>query len=315
MSTDKNNTDVVIPGGERVDELIFELSEIVQRDAFRCRVENNDETIKEYAERLMEYREAVNSGKKNQYPFPQIKVWYDEEKDEFVLLGGYHRLEAARLAGLDEINAEVYYGSENMAFRIALKDNHGHGLQRTNGDLKLCLEKAAERFQGQSSGVIADLVGCSRSYASRICNQVSTSGHLPVPEKRKGRDGKEYPVQQNTANKKQKTDAAKKSDKSVVAYQQGEKVEAATEQVDVSLFENTLLPLTDNGNDGAVADKNRKITLEDAIFDTQDIFDGVEKSLSLEDRGEFLRVVGKWLKRYNGVYRADLEKKNQVKAE
>jgi hypothetical protein len=89
---------------------------------------------------------------------------------------------------------KVFEGTEDDAFMVALKDNSKHGLPMSRGDLRFCIEKAVCRFPDKSPGVIAKMLGRSRSYVSEIVKEVSASGHVVIAEKRQGADGKTYSV-------------------------------------------------------------------------------------------------------------------------
>jgi len=180
-------------------ETTLALSEIQVREALRCRVQENEQTIIEYMERFVEYKRAVAAGEQPKYPFPPISVWHDGE--QYILLGGFHRVAAARMAGIDRLPAVVFQGTEDKAFEIALQDNNTHGLRLSAGDKKYSIEKALLLFSNKMSlRAIAALAGCSVSYVSGIHKKLYTI--MPPKEDVKiGRDGKKYPVKRKDANR------------------------------------------------------------------------------------------------------------------
>ena len=139
-------------------------------DVFRCRMKEDEATVKKLTKIYNDYKKSVAKGEVCDYPFQPIQVW--RHKEQHILLGGYHRLEAAGRAGLTTIQAKVFDGSEDDAFVMALKDNSKHGLRLKQGDMKMCIRKAIERFPEKSLGVIAREVGCVRSYAYRVKDEL-----------------------------------------------------------------------------------------------------------------------------------------------
>ena len=176
-------------------EIFIDVSKIVQDDAFRCRVQDDKDTIEDYTTIFREYKEAKEPGESPVYPFPEIWVW--KEDDKYVLITGYHRLAAARQAGLDKIHVKIFTGTKEEAVLLAMRDNQKHGLRLSRGDLKYCIEKVLELFPDKSHAVIAEMLGCSRQYVSKV----ATSCHLPEVEKRVGRDNKEYSTTRKTTKK------------------------------------------------------------------------------------------------------------------
>ncbi len=87
------------------------------------RVETKQEVIDEYAELLL-------SG----VQMPPITVFYDKETGQFYLADGYHRVAAARQAGLAQIYEEIIPGTRRDAILCGLKANAKHGLRRSNAD-------------------------------------------------------------------------------------------------------------------------------------------------------------------------------------
>ncbi len=79
---------------------------------------------------VSEYAEALPAGAK----FPPIVVFFDGS--EYWLADGFHRLEAHRQAGLQQIDADVHDGSRRDAMLYAAAANAEHGLRRTAEDKK-----------------------------------------------------------------------------------------------------------------------------------------------------------------------------------
>ena len=77
---------------------------------------------------VAEYAEAMTGGA----VFPPVTVYFDGETHW--LADGFHRLEAARLAGLDVLPADVLDGDLRSAVLHSVGANATHGLRRTNAD-------------------------------------------------------------------------------------------------------------------------------------------------------------------------------------
>jgi len=80
--------------------------------------------------RVREYSTAMKNGD----TFPPVVVFQEKGKDEYWLADGFHRCEAAKDAGLTEINADVQVGTRRDAVLYAACANAGHGIRRTNTD-------------------------------------------------------------------------------------------------------------------------------------------------------------------------------------
>jgi hypothetical protein len=182
---------MTIPKQEKISTTAFpmELSKITQSDVFRSRERDDEDIIETYTEVFTQYREANERGENPEYPFPP--VWVRKHGDEtYTLIAGFHRDTAARRAELSEIQVKVFTGTEVEAIWFAMRDNRTNGLRLSNGDIRFCIEKALIRFPDLTAGAIAKELGCGRSYAYEIENELSASGQLPEVEQRIGADGK-----------------------------------------------------------------------------------------------------------------------------
>ena len=100
---------------------------------------------------VKDYAEALKAGTK----FPPVTVVQDNVTGQLYLVDGYHRKDAAILAGLEMIEAEVTEGSFTDAVRLAIKANAAHGLRRTKADKTNAIKLALGAFR--------------RSYVSPSC--------------------------------------------------------------------------------------------------------------------------------------------------
>ena len=124
-------------------------------------------TIEEYASR-MRFDEQVGAilDPKGE-AFPPILVFEAEDGSKW-LADGFHRVSAAREAGIAQILARVEPGSQRDAFVRSLSVNAQHGLRRTNADKRRAVERAL--FDAQivtyTDAWIAELCDVSRPFVS-----------------------------------------------------------------------------------------------------------------------------------------------------
>lgn len=106
----------------------------------QSRFSMNKEKIEEYAAEM-----------KDGIVFDPIKVI--DTRDGKFLVDGYHRVEATKRLGLDEIAAEVVPGTKVVALKEAIAANAKHGIQRTNEDklhaLQMAWENREQLFNGK----------------------------------------------------------------------------------------------------------------------------------------------------------------------
>lgn len=126
-------------------------------DGLQTRAAMNEDVVADYAEIL------AGGG-----TLPPVKVFFDGQAH--FLADGFHRVAAARRAGLAQIAADVEGGTRLLALKYALKANAAHGLRRTNADkrraLEIAWENRADLFGGDPSNrELADLTGTSREFA------------------------------------------------------------------------------------------------------------------------------------------------------
>ena len=220
----ENSRELMPPGESRV--LMLGVAQIEKDDIFRCRLTEDKATIEKYAALFRDYKAGLKRNSNPTYPFTPILVWWDRKRRRYVVLGGYHRLEAAKHAGLNEIKAAVFAGSEDDAFSLAMRDNK-HGLPLRSGDKELVITKALLRFPNMSLRMIADEVGCGLAYVHKISNKLWSSESLNRPEKCIGKDGKEYSAQRKKTVKQLSDDG---SDAPCNAVVEGTKPEKSPEE-------------------------------------------------------------------------------------
>ena len=175
---------------------------------------------------VAEYAEGMKAGA----TFPPCIVY----RDRFGILwlsDGFHRVEAARKAGLTEIPAEVREGSLRDATLFACAANKDHGLRRNRDDVRRAISTLVKDHEWGllSDRAIAEKVGCSDKTVASVRKDLGRCGNSapqdpptpqpvseamkgddlsgmpqatamikceapPPPANRTGRDGKSYPA-------------------------------------------------------------------------------------------------------------------------
>lgn len=113
---------------------------------------------------VIEYAEAMAGGT----IFPPVTVYHDGAA--YWLADGFHRIEAARQAGLNKIDADVKSGTQRDAILFASGANAAHGLRRTNADKRravLILLEDAEWSQW-SDRKIARHCGVTHPFVAKL---------------------------------------------------------------------------------------------------------------------------------------------------
>ncbi|WP_165977836.1 ParB/RepB/Spo0J family partition protein [Nonomuraea diastatica] len=119
-------------------------------------------------------------------PLPAIIVHYPTMQ----VIDGMHRLEAALLKGLTEIDAHYFRGNEAEAFRLAVAANIKHGLPLTQAERQSAATRIIRSHPQLSDRSIAAITGLSAKTVARI-RHVSHGG---ITDQRIGRDGKVRPL-------------------------------------------------------------------------------------------------------------------------
>jgi len=172
-----------------------ELSNILPDDTFRCRKQEHEPTVNKYARNFKDYIDNRNDDKQKEkldYPFPPIVIWRDEsmEDGKYLLVTGFHRYHAAEKEEFSPILAQEFSGTEKEALLFALENNR-HGREMSSSDLKYAIGKAYKEFPGISLQMVAQKLGCNRTYVHRIKKQLLTSKQLTETETVIGVDGRE----------------------------------------------------------------------------------------------------------------------------
>ena len=177
------------PSHQTTRAKFVERSSILLDDTFRCRLREDSKTVKDYADTFKDYKEAVEKNEKPDYPFPPVWIWQDKD-GLFYLIAGFHRVNAAKKAGVDQILAKQFIGSKEEALIFAIKDNRTNGLRMSLGDLKYAITKVLELYPNRTAGWVAKTSGYTRSYVYRIQEELTKSGQLDKAKEQVGADGR-----------------------------------------------------------------------------------------------------------------------------
>ena len=147
---------------------------------------------------VKDYAETLKAGKS----LPPVAVVCVNRPDAdgsarplYYLVDGYHRKDAAILAGRTMIDADITEGTFTDAVRLAIKANAAHGLRRTKADktnaIKLALAHAQELFKGDPSDTqLAEACAVSRRWVVKVRGKLTGCEQFTPCGKRLGKDGK-----------------------------------------------------------------------------------------------------------------------------
>ncbi|HEV8034518.1 ParB N-terminal domain-containing protein [Yoonia sp.] len=140
-----------------------------------------------------DYSEAMADGA----AFPPIVVFHDGS--DYWLADGFHRYQAASLARIYEIDADIRQGSQRDAVLFSVGANASHGLRRTNDDKRRAVMVLLNdtEWSKWSQVDIAKTCGVSREYVNRLTKEASCDRSQDAT-RTVTRNGTTY--EQNTAN-------------------------------------------------------------------------------------------------------------------
>lgn len=140
------------------------IEQIIQDEEIQPRKRMNEGRIKDYVEGMLE----------GKLPPPDVY-----KTTEGLLLGdGWHRIEAAKKAGLTEVQVNLITGTRQDAILHAFRANVGHGLPLSNAEKREALQYIMEvcDLSTKSSREIADLVGnISHTFVQKVRREMSAS--------------------------------------------------------------------------------------------------------------------------------------------
>jgi hypothetical protein len=168
------------------------------------RVKIHPQIVREYAVAM---RRQTEEGKLR---FPAIVLFCDckdggqivahEETRTYWIGDGFHRVLAAKDAGLEEMIAEVRQGNQRDALLYSLSANSAHGLPRTNADKRraVSLVLADSEWSRWNDVEIARLCQVSDRFVSKM-RRASSNGSM-MRERKVRRHGKIYEMNVRATN-------------------------------------------------------------------------------------------------------------------
>lgn len=128
----------------------------------QSRARLDGDTIRDYAEAMLAGTE-----------FPPVTLYYDGK--DYWLADGFHRLDAARRAGVDSLGADVRQGTRRDAVLFSVGANSGHGLRRTNADKRRAVETllSDEEWRNWSDHEIARKCAVGHDLVRKLRSELS----------------------------------------------------------------------------------------------------------------------------------------------
>jgi len=190
------------------------VSEIIEDPAIQSRVKLNQGVVKEYAA-------AMNAG----IQFPPIEVF--NIRGRFYVVDGFHRLQATRKVGFEDILVSIHEGTFRDAVVFSAGMNSEHGLQRTSADKRRAVINLLndEEWSRRSNVAIANACNVGERLVRSVRGKLSSPGAMMPQEVTVQRGGKEYTLNIKNIRKsrvKSPDPVAKVDDQDVHADNSGE---------------------------------------------------------------------------------------------
>lgn len=184
----------IISRASSVQIKMVDIEEIQQERSLQMRVKLDDDTVREYASRMVAPKTGHVEDKEG-VQFEPIEL-VESDSGTLYLVDGWHRLEAAKKKKIKKFQARVKPGDRKRALELSLIANARHGLRRTRSDKQRAVYSALtdDEWVKRSDGWIADMCGVSQPTVSRQRTQLVAQGiieHQPVVI---GKDGREITV-------------------------------------------------------------------------------------------------------------------------
>lgn len=179
-------------GGRRIYQMV-DLGRLMLDGETQPRVSIDEQTVQEYVERMSVAEDATVMDTEG-VMFTPLVVF--DDGDQRWLADGFHRVEAARRAGIARFQAELRRGSKRDAVLYSLGANARHGKRRTNADKRQAVERALldEDWGSQSDSRVAEICCVSQPFVSKVRRDMVAQGDLEPVAVRQGADGKLYNV-------------------------------------------------------------------------------------------------------------------------
>lgn len=153
--------------------VIMKILDIIIDEKYSPRVQLDENTIERYKE-LYELNEKI--------PAPIV------QKDKKILIDGYHRIEALRILGKEDVEIEFLDIPESQIFEESIKRNQRHGLPFSHEDRDRQIRFLRfEKDPPVTYVEIGKIVGLSVSRVGEICRNIefSISGEIKTKDQRR----------------------------------------------------------------------------------------------------------------------------------
>lgn len=147
---------------------------------------------------VKDYAEAMTSGwPEAMPPVEVVRVDTPDGQPTYLLTDGWHRLEAAELAGLERVPVVMAKPPEGLepqdvALVVACRSNRAHGLRMTQADKRRVAELLLQAHPVWSNRRLAELADLSHTFLANVRDALEASGGIVATQAREGADGKTY---------------------------------------------------------------------------------------------------------------------------
>lgn len=168
--------------------LVVPLKSIDTQDRrFQVRNHLNEDAVRRYQDRIATQGMSAFDG----HPL----LWENPASKTLLIMDGFHRLQAAQNAGLKQISAFIFEGSEAEATVLAMQANLKHGVPLGSDEVKNACRRIVAAMadkDGNQPGhtVVADLMQMHESTIREWRTAWNASGEFTLSEKIVGKDGK-----------------------------------------------------------------------------------------------------------------------------
>jgi len=178
---------------ESLEERVMGLSELTLDAELEPRVKLDESMVSNYAEQMVQRASDKSVVDRQRIPFPALRAFFDGEV--YWLADGFHRVAAAKHAGIAHFQVVIEPGDRRDALAYSLGANARDGKRRTNADKRRAIKRAFAdpAWAAWSDARIARLCGVSTPTVGKVRRQLEADGELEAQEMRRGADGRLYP--------------------------------------------------------------------------------------------------------------------------